>query len=113
MIQPSAVPSGAAGGFTFLSFFLNAAGACARGNMDREANLVTSGFSATITRDGITMELCNFRFEQNAGLALEVVNKKRTPIGWDDAFISAMRPWPSLSALSKTKECKHFSTTQR
>ncbi len=55
---------------------------------EREPNLVTSGFSRDVTRDGITVELCIYRLESKTEWALEVVNSAGTSIVWDYQFSS-------------------------
>ena len=55
---------------------------------DREPNLVTSGLSRRVTRDGITVELCIYRLETEPEWSLEVVNSAGTSIVWDDLFPS-------------------------
>jgi hypothetical protein len=55
---------------------------------EREPNLVTSGLSRHVTRDGITVQLCIYRLETNAEWSLEVVNSAGTSIVWDDLFSS-------------------------
>jgi hypothetical protein len=54
----------------------------------REPNLITSGLSRHVTRDGITVELCIYRLENKPGWSLEVVNSAGTSIVWDDLFPS-------------------------
>ena len=53
---------------------------------EREPNLVTSGLSRHVTRDGITVEVCIYRLEDEPGWSLEVVNSAGTSIVWDDLF---------------------------
>ena len=55
---------------------------------EREPNLVTSGLSRHVTRDGITVQLCIYRLETNPEWSLEVVNSAGTSIVWDDLFSS-------------------------
>ena len=55
---------------------------------EREPNLVTSGLSRDVTRDGITVEVCIYRLETTQGWSLEVVNSAGTSIVWDDLFPS-------------------------
>jgi hypothetical protein len=55
---------------------------------EREPNLVTSGLSRDVTRDGITVEVCRYRLETTQGWSLEVVNSAGTSIVWDDLFPS-------------------------
>ena len=55
---------------------------------EREPNLVASGLSRTVTRDGITVKLCIYRLETDTKWSLEVVNSVGTSIVWDDLFSS-------------------------
>ena len=55
---------------------------------EREPNLVTSGLSQHVTRDGITVELCIYRLETKTEWVLEVVNSAGTSIVWDNKFSS-------------------------
>lgn len=51
-----------------------------------EPNLVTSGHSRPITRDGVSITLEIYRFESEPDWTLEVVNDCGTSIVWDDRF---------------------------
>lgn len=53
---------------------------------DRDPNLITSGLSRTITRDGITVEVKIYRLEHDPRWALEVVNENGTSTVWDCLF---------------------------
>lgn len=53
---------------------------------EREPNLVTSGLSRKITRDGISVEVGIYRLETETGWSLEVVNAAGTSTVWDDLF---------------------------
>ena len=55
---------------------------------ERVPNIVTSGLSRNMTQDGITVELCIYRLEEEAEWTLEVVNAAGTSIVWDDKFSS-------------------------
>ena len=55
---------------------------------ERIPNIVTSGLSGHVTQDGITVELCIYRLEEEPGWSLEVVNTAGTSIVWDDVFSS-------------------------
>jgi hypothetical protein len=52
----------------------------------REPNIVTSSHSRHVTEDGVTVELCIYRLEDEQGWTLEVVNAAGTSTVWDDAF---------------------------
>jgi hypothetical protein len=52
----------------------------------REPNLVHSGLSRTVTKDGVTVEVSIVRNETE--WSLEVVNSSGTSIVWDDLFSS-------------------------
>lgn len=52
----------------------------------RDPNIVTSGLSRKVQRDGITVEVNIYRLEDEPGWALEVVNAKGTSTVWDELF---------------------------
>jgi len=53
---------------------------------ERNPNIVTSGLSGSVTRDGITVDVNIVRLEDQLGWTLEVVNAKGTSTVWDDLF---------------------------
>lgn len=53
---------------------------------EREPNLVTSGLSRIVTQDGVRVELCIYRLEDDPNWSLEVVNSAGTSIVWDEMF---------------------------
>ena len=53
---------------------------------DRDPNLITSGLSRDVTREGMTVRVQIYRLEESPGWALEVVNDKGTSTVWDDLF---------------------------
>lgn len=53
---------------------------------ERDPNIVTSGLSRTVQRDGITVDVNIYRLEEKPGWALEVVNEKGTSTVWDELF---------------------------
>lgn len=55
---------------------------------ERDPNIVTSGFSRYVTGEGVTVELCIYRLEDEPDWSLEVVNAAGTSIVWDDLFPS-------------------------
>lgn len=55
---------------------------------DRIPNIVTSGLSRRVIRDGITVELAIYRLESGTEWSLEVVNAAGTSIVWEDLFPS-------------------------
>ena len=54
----------------------------------REPNLVRSGLSGTVTKDGTTVEVSIVRLEDEPRWSLEVVNTSGTSIVWHDLFLS-------------------------
>ena len=54
----------------------------------REPNLVHSGLSRMVTKDGVTVEVSIVRLENETKWSLEVVNSSGTSIVWDDLFSS-------------------------
>lgn len=55
---------------------------------DREPNLITSGLSRRVTRDGMTVDLQIYRLETDTEWSLEVVNSAGTSVVWNDRFSS-------------------------
>ena len=53
---------------------------------ERAPNLVTSGLSRSLTRDGISVKIGIYRLESEPGWSLEVVNAAGTSIVWDVLF---------------------------
>ena len=53
---------------------------------ERDPNLINSGLSGYVTEDGIKVEVCIYRLEDEPNWALEVVNSNGTSIVWDDKF---------------------------
>lgn len=54
----------------------------------RDPNIVHSGFSGLVTREGITVDVQIYRLEHDPEWALEVINEDRTSTTWDDLFDS-------------------------
>jgi hypothetical protein len=54
----------------------------------RDPNIVNSGLSGIVTRDGVTVEVNILRLENDPSWSLEVVNSQGTSIVWDDLFTS-------------------------
>ena len=54
----------------------------------REPNLIRSGLSGTVTKDGVSIEVDIVRLEDEPSWSLEVVNSSGTSIVWDDLFSS-------------------------
>ena len=54
----------------------------------REPNLIHSGLSQTVTKDGVTVEVSIVRLVNETSWSLEVVNSSGTSIVWDDLFPS-------------------------
>jgi hypothetical protein len=54
----------------------------------RKPNLVRSGLSGTVTKDGVTVEVSIVRLENETSWSLEVVNSSATSTVWDDLFLS-------------------------
>ncbi|PKU22950.1 hypothetical protein [Telmatospirillum siberiense] len=55
---------------------------------EREPNLVTSGLSGPVTKDGVTVDVHIVRLENETDWSLEVVNEAGTSIVWDNLFSS-------------------------
>ena len=54
----------------------------------REPNLVHSGLSRMVTKDGVNVEVSIVRLENETSWSLEVVNSSGTSTVWDDLFPS-------------------------
>ena len=53
---------------------------------ERDPNIVYSGLSRKVTRDGITVEIVIIRLEGEMEWSLEVINAADTSIVWDEPF---------------------------
>jgi hypothetical protein len=53
---------------------------------ERDPNIVNSGLSRKVTRDGVTVEVSIIRLEHENEWSLEVVNSANTSIVWDELF---------------------------
>jgi hypothetical protein len=56
--------------------------------VERDPNIVHSGLSREVARDGVTVEVSIIRLEHKTGWSLEVVNSAGTSIVWDELFVS-------------------------
>ena len=56
--------------------------------IERDPNIVKSGLSRTVKKDGITVEVSIIRLEHETEWSLEVVNSEGASIVWDDLFSS-------------------------
>jgi uncharacterized protein len=52
----------------------------------RDPNIVYSGLSRKMTREGITVEVVIIRLEHETEWSLEVVNAANTSTVWDESF---------------------------
>jgi hypothetical protein len=57
----------------------------------RDPNIVYSGLSRKVTRDGITVEVVIIRLEHETEWSLEVVNAANTSIVWEDEYAECER----------------------
>jgi hypothetical protein len=55
---------------------------------EREPNIVHSGLSRTVKKDGVTIEVSIIRLEHETEWSLEVVNAAGTSTVWDQLFSS-------------------------
>ena len=53
---------------------------------ERDPDIVYSGLSRKVTRDGVTVEVVIARLEGETAWSLEVVNAANTSIVWDELF---------------------------
>jgi len=56
--------------------------------IERDPNIVKSGLSRTVKKDGVTVDVSIIRLEHETEWSLEVVNSAGTSIVWDDLFAS-------------------------
>jgi len=56
--------------------------------IELDPNIVKSGLSRTVRKDGVTVEVSIIRLEHETEWSLEVVNSAGTSIVWDDLFAS-------------------------
>jgi hypothetical protein len=54
--------------------------------IERDPNIVQSGLSRTVTRDGVTVEVSIIRLEHETQWSLKVVNSAATSTVWDELF---------------------------
>lgn len=54
--------------------------------MDDEYKLINSPLSRTVTRDGLTIEVCIYRGEEEPRWLLEVVDQVGTSTVWSETF---------------------------
>ena len=55
---------------------------------EHEPNIVHSGLSGIVSKDGVTVEVSILRLENDPSWTLEVVNSSGTSIVWNDLFAS-------------------------
>lgn len=53
---------------------------------ERDPNIVHSGLSGAVSKDGVTVKVLIYRLENDPSWSLEVVNSVGTSIVWDDLF---------------------------
>jgi hypothetical protein len=56
--------------------------------IERDPNIVQSGLSRTVKKDGVTVEVSIIRLEHETQWSLEVVNSAATSTVWDELFAS-------------------------
>ena len=54
--------------------------------IERDPNIVKSGLSRTVKKDGVTVEVSIIRLEHETEWSLEVINSAATNIVWDELF---------------------------
>jgi len=53
---------------------------------ERDPNILNSGLSRKVARDGVTVDVSIIRLEHENEWSLEVVNSANTSIVWDELF---------------------------
>ncbi len=56
--------------------------------IERDPNIVKSGLSRTVKKDGVTVEVSIIRLEHETEWSLEVINGANTSIVWDHLLAS-------------------------
>jgi hypothetical protein len=76
-----------------------------------EPNLIHSGLSGTVTKDGVTVRVYIVRLENESGWSLEVVNSSATSIVWDDLFSSDQAAYAEFQRTIDEEGIQSFSDT--
>jgi hypothetical protein len=74
----------------------------------REPNLVHSGLSGPVSKDGVTVEVSIVRLENEPNWSLEVVNSSGTSIVWDDLFSSDEEAYAAFQRTVAEEGMKSF-----
>ena len=59
--------------------------------IERDPNIVKSGLSRTVKKDGVAVDLTIIRLEHETEWSLEVINSAGTSIVWDNQFCERRR----------------------
>jgi hypothetical protein len=78
----------------------------------REPNLIHSGLSRTVAKDGVTVEVSIVRLELESKWSLEVVNAAGTSIVWDDLFSSDNEAYAEFERTVAEEGMRAFSDTE-
>ena len=60
---------------------------------ERDANLIISSHGQHFTANGITVEVCIYRLEDNPVWSLDVINAAGSTIAWGELFSSDDEAW--------------------
>ena len=80
---------------------------------EREPNVVDSGLSRKVTRDGVTVKVSIVRLEHEKEWSLEVVNAANTSIVWDDLFPTDEAAYAEFEQAFAEGVCERFETKRR
>ena len=72
--------------------------------IERDPNIVQSGLSRTVKKDGVTVEVSIIRLEHETQWSLEVVNSAATSIVWDELFASDEDAYAELGDSANQKK---------
>lgn len=75
----------------------------------REPNIVHSGLSRMVTKDGVAVEVSIVRLETGTSWSLEVVNSSGTSTVWDDLFSSDEDAYAEFERTVAEEGIKTFS----
>src|SRR5271157_1957532 len=76
--------------------------------IERDPNIVKSGLSRTVKKDGVTVEVSIIRLEHETEWSLEVINSAGTSVVWDDQFASDDEAFAEFERTSAEEGMRAF-----
>lgn len=77
--------------------------------MDRDPNIVRSGLSDRVTKDGVTVEVEIYRLEDDPRWALEVIDPTGASTVWEDDFDSDESALAAFQEVLKAEGMEAFT----